>query len=106
VSAERTDLRNAVLRTWANHFPVTPGENVIAFQCGVILLELRFFNDALFMFKETERIFARSAATSYNMGLCAQGLGHASEALAFMVEACEQDPNFEPARLARAKLVL
>jgi tetratricopeptide (TPR) repeat protein len=104
VSGERNDLRNAVLSTWANHYPVHPSENVIAFDCGVILLELRFFSDALSMFKASQRIFGPSAATSYNLGLCYVGMGRSSEALALMVEACELDPAFEPAKLTRQKL--
>jgi tetratricopeptide (TPR) repeat protein len=104
ITRERLDLRDAVLRTWANHYPVQPGENALAFQCGVILLELRFFAEAQPMFKVSEREFGRSAATSYNLGLCSQGLGRTAEALAFMAEACELDPAFEPARLARGKL--
>jgi Putative S-adenosyl-L-methionine-dependent methyltransferase len=104
VGAERTDLRNAVLSTWANHYPVSAAENVLAFNCGVILLELRFFAEALPMFKASEQVLGRSAATSYNLGLCAQGLGKPAETLAFMTEACNLDPSFEPARSARAKL--
>jgi tetratricopeptide (TPR) repeat protein len=104
VVAERTDLREAVLKTWANHYPVSQDENVLAFHCGVILLELRFFADAMAMFQTSQKIFGPSAATSYNLGLCAQGLGRSSEALACMAQACELDPKFEPARIARAKL--
>jgi hypothetical protein len=104
VSRERNDLRRAVLNTWANHYPINLGENILAFYCGVILLELRFFDDALSMFKASQEIFGRSAATSYNLGLCSIGLGRSAEALAFMVEACVLDPGFEPARLARLRL--
>lgn len=104
VAGERTDLRDAVLNTWANHYPVTPAENVLAFNCGVILLELRFFEDALAMFTTSEQFFGRSAATSYNLGLCAMGLGRTDQALAFLIDACTQDPAFEPARNLRLKL--
>ena len=104
VKRERYDLRDAVLRTWANHYPVQPGENALAFQCGVILLELRFFEEAQSMFRASERELGRSAATSYNLALCSQGLGHDSESLAFLVEACKLDPAFEPARMMRGKL--
>lgn len=104
VVRERDDLRHAVLRTWANRFPVHPEENALAFDCAVILLELRFFADALPLFQASEQMLGRSPATSYNLGLCALGLGRSSEALAFMTEACELDPAFEPARLSRLKL--
>lgn len=104
VVAERHDLRQAVLNTWANHYPVTPAENVLAFNCGVVLLELRFFAEALLMFQASERLLGRSAATSYNLGLCTLGLGRSNEALAHMVDACNLDPNFEPARNSRARL--
>lgn len=101
---ERSDLRQAVLRTWANRFPVHPDENVLAFDCGVILLELRCFADALPLFQASEQMLGRSAPTSYNLGLCALGLGRSADALAFMRAACELDPTFEPARAALLKL--
>jgi tetratricopeptide (TPR) repeat protein len=102
--AERLDLRDAILRTSANHFPVSEAENVLAFNSGVVLLELRFFAEAQQMFQVSEQLCGRSAATSYNLGLCALGLGRNKEALTFIVDACAQDPAFEPARSARAKL--
>ncbi|HXZ29369.1 MAG TPA: SAM-dependent methyltransferase [Terriglobales bacterium] len=101
---ERSDLRQAVLRTWANRFPVHPDENVLAFDCGVILLELRYFADALPLFQASEQMLGRSAATSYNLGLCALGLGRSDDALAFLRAACELDPDFEPARSSLRKL--
>jgi SAM-dependent MidA family methyltransferase len=102
--AERNDLRDAVLLTWANHFPISPSDNVLAFYCGVILLELRFFEEGLSLFKQSQDLLGRSATTSYNLGLCSLGLGRTSEAFAFMSEACDLDPAFEPARLMRGKL--
>jgi tetratricopeptide (TPR) repeat protein len=104
VSAERNDLRNGVLRTWANHFPVSPSDNILAFYCGVLLLELRFFDEAISMFNHSQRLLGPSASNSYNLGLCSLGLGRASEALALMVEASDLDPAFESARLMRRKL--
>lgn len=104
VSAERNDLRNAVLSTWANRYPLSPAENALAFNCGVILLELRFFAEALQLFQASEQALGRSAATSFNLGLCVLGLDRKPEALAFMIEACDLDPAFEPAKAARAKL--
>jgi tetratricopeptide (TPR) repeat protein len=104
VAGERHDLRQAVLNTWANHYPVSPAENLLAFNCGVILLELRFFAEALPLFKASEQALGRTATTSYNLGLCALGLGRSPEALAYMAEACDLDPSFEPARNSRARL--
>lgn len=104
VVLERYDLRDAVLKTWANHYPVSQNENALAFDCGVILLELRFFEEALSMFKNSQQALGASAPTSYNLGLCALGLGRASDALAFMVDACKLDPAFEPAQLSRQRL--
>jgi hypothetical protein len=102
--AQRDDLRNAVLLTWANHFPLTQNDNVLAFYSGVLLLELRFFEEAASMFKTSNDSFGSSAATSYNLGLCSSALGRPSEALAFMIEACHLDPAFEPAQRSLRKL--
>ena len=104
VGAERIDLRDAVFNVMANRFPVSRSDNELAFYCGVILLELRFFAEAMEMFTISEQMLGCSAATSYNLGLCAAGLGRSEEALAFMVKACDQDPKFAPAQSARARL--
>ncbi|HTM43171.1 MAG TPA: SAM-dependent methyltransferase [Terriglobales bacterium] len=104
VAGERYDLRQTVMDTWANHYPVSPAENLLAFNCGVILLELRFFAEALPLFKASEQVLGRTASTSYNLGLCALGLGRSSDALAYMAEACDLDPGFELARSSRARL--
>ena len=102
--AERTDLRDAVLSTWENHYPLNKDENVLAFYCGVILLELRFFQEAYSMFRKSQQLFGPSATTSYNLGLCCLGLGRSREALELMREACSLDPSFEPAKQSRLKL--
>ncbi|HEY7402097.1 MAG TPA: SAM-dependent methyltransferase [Candidatus Angelobacter sp.] len=104
VVAERLDLRDAVLRVMANRFPVSRSDNELAFNCGVILLELRFYAEALEMFAISVQTLGRSAATSYNLGLCEAGLSRPGEALAHMVDACNQDAAFAPAQRARARL--
>ena len=101
---ERADLRDAVLNTWENHYPLSKDENVLAFYCGVILLELRFFSEAYSMFRKSQQLFGPSATTSYNLGLCCLGLGRSRDALGLMREACSLDPNFEPAKQSRWKL--
>jgi hypothetical protein len=104
VVGERHDLKRAIEKVWANHYPITPDENALAFNCGVLLLELNFFAEALEMFKASEQVFGRSAATSYYLGLCCMGVGNPLEALAYMQEACQKDPSFGPAQAALEKL--
>ena len=102
--AERSDLRDAVLSTWENHYPLNKDENVLAFYCGVILLELHFFSEAYSMFRKSQQLYSPSATTSYNLGLCCLGLGRSRDALELMREACSLDPSFEPAKQSRWKL--
>ena len=104
VLAERYDLRKAIARIWANHFPLAQQDNELAFYCAMVLLELRFFKEALSMFQMSQQIFRPSAATSYNLALCHQALGQQAEALTCLTEAVKLDPQFEPARQLRAKL--
>lgn len=105
VTAEREDLRGAIAATWENQFSLTATDDVLAFYCGVLLLELRFLKEALAMFRKSKIALGPSAATSYNLGLCAIGLSQPAEALLLMLEACQLDPTFEPAQLARRKLL-
>jgi tetratricopeptide (TPR) repeat protein len=102
--AARNDLHEAVMRVWENRFPVTAADNALPFDCGVILLELCFYADALPILQESEALLGRSASTSYNLGLCAAGLGRAGEARRYMEEALAQDAAFEAARSALKKL--
>ena len=104
VSKERQELRFAVLHIWENHYPLNAAENQLAFQCGAVLLGLQFFEEAIEMFKKSEQMAGPSAATSYNLGLCAIGLGRNSEALVLTTKACELDHDFAPARLMLEKL--
>ena len=104
VVSERHDLREAVLRTWRNHYPLRRTDNVLAFQCGVILLELRFFEEAISMFRASDKLLGPSAPNSYNLGLAAKALGRHKEALDAMKEACRLDPNFQPAQDSLCKL--
>jgi hypothetical protein len=101
---QRDDLRDAILRTWANHFPLIQGDNVFAFQCGVLLLELHFYQEAASMFEKSQDLLGGSSATSYNLGLCYSALRRKSEAVACMLEACRLDPAFEPAQRSLRKL--
>jgi hypothetical protein len=103
-AAERNDLRDAVLNVWENRYPVEPGDNMLAFDCGVVLLELRFYIEAAAMFEASEQMLGRTAATSYNLGLCALGVEDRVSALAHMKQACQLDPVFEPARASRERL--
>ncbi|HMI51170.1 MAG TPA: SAM-dependent methyltransferase [Candidatus Saccharimonadales bacterium] len=102
--AEREDLQEAIARTWENQFPVTSTDHALAFYCGVLLLELRFFREAYAMFRRSQIALGPSAATSYNLGLCSIGLDRSAEAHGFMADACELDCTFEPAQRARQKL--
>jgi Putative S-adenosyl-L-methionine-dependent methyltransferase len=104
VVAERNDLREAVLRVWENRYPVSPTDNLLAFNCGVVLLELRFHAAAAEMFKLSEQLMGKTATTSYNRGLCALGLEDRAQALTHMREACRLDPAFEAARSSRERL--
>ncbi len=61
------------------------------------------FEEALSLLEQSQEVLGRSAATSYNLGLCLQGVGRPSEALALVIESCQLDPSFEPARLMRHK---
>lgn len=101
---ERDDVRRAVMSVWANHYPLNLPDHLLPFYCGVMLMELRFFEEALSFFVASQQTLGPSAATSYNRGLCLAELGRSPEAFAAMVEACELDPQFEPAQSARAKL--
>jgi len=104
VVGERSDLRDAVLRVWANRYPVDLGDNLLAFDCGVVLLELRYHSEAAQMFKASEQLLGKTAATSYNLGLCALALDHRPEAIEHMTQACRLDPSFQAARTSRERL--
>ena len=95
--AQRHDLQDAVRKVWNNNYPVTEAEKSLAFNCGAILLQLGFCDEARAMFERSQEILGPSAATSYNLYLCALAAGSSGEALRFAREATRLDPGFQPA---------
>ena len=94
----RNDLRDAVMRVWQNHFPVTAEEKQVPFACGVVLLGLGFAAEAVPLFQASNQSFGPTAATSYNLALCFQALSDPAAALAHAREARRLDPQYQPAR--------
>lgn len=96
----RHDLRDAVTRVWSNYFPIAESDKTLAFNCGVILLQLGYFDEARAMFEQSQQILGPSAANSYNLYLCALGAGRTEEAVELAREVTEFDRNFQFARIA------
>lgn len=103
-SREQEDVRAAILKVWANYFPVSSVDSSLAFYCALVLMEFRFYDEALAFFEISLRELGPSASTSYNMGRCHEGAGRPAQALERMKEACGIDPAFEPAKLAIDRL--
>ena len=104
VTGERNDLRNAVLSTWANRLSRSaPRKTCLRSTAAWSCWNSGSLPKRRPCSRHLSRLLGRSAATSYNLGLCALGMDRPAEALAYMIEACELDPNFEPAKASRAK---
>jgi tetratricopeptide (TPR) repeat protein len=97
-SGPRHDLRDAVMKVWNNYFPITESDKALAFNCGVILLQLGYFDEARGMFEQSQQILGPSAPNSYNLYLCALGRGRTKEAVELLRKVADLDPNF--ARIA------
>jgi hypothetical protein len=94
----RDELRLVILETWNRTLPLGPPEEDLAFRCGTLLLNLRFYPDAIALLEASTRQYGTAPATAYNLGLCHAATDRDELALAAFREACELDPAFEESR--------
>jgi tetratricopeptide (TPR) repeat protein len=101
--ALRQDLRQAIHQVWDTYFPM--GEVMdVAFYMGAMLHGMAFFEEALYFFEESLRLYGRDARTLYNMALCHYGRKSWETALDYIGQTLALDPDFEQAMKLQAKI--
>jgi tetratricopeptide (TPR) repeat protein len=101
--ALRQDLRQAIHNVWDTYFPM--GEVMdVAFYMGAMLHGMAFFEEALYFFEESQRLYGRDARALYNMALCHYGLKSWEVALDYCRQTLALDPEFEQAAKLQIKI--
>ena len=94
--AERQDLSEAIQQVWNTYFPI--GEELdLAFFMGMLLYGMAYYPEALEYFEHSLQLYGPDTSTVYNMGMCQYNLRNLEAALAYVSQALELDPDFEPA---------
>jgi hypothetical protein len=101
--AQRQELYEAVRRVWDAYLPIGEEED-LAFQIGTLLLEIESYAGALEFLQQSVNLYGAETGTVYNMAVCYHGLGQTGEALEYVNQALELDPEFDAARALRIKL--
>jgi tetratricopeptide (TPR) repeat protein len=101
--AQRREIRTAALNVWAAYFPL-PQEDDLAFQLGVLLLELGFYPDALEFLERSEQLYGMEAGTAYNIGVCHYQMLDKTCALESVDRALALNPGFDAARALRIRI--
>jgi tetratricopeptide (TPR) repeat protein len=99
----RSELRDAVHRVWELYYPI--GEQAdLPFYIGVLLLEVKFYADALRFFHESERLYGPASSTAYNIGACYVHLQQFDSALKAVDRSLELEPAFDAAKTTRIRI--
>ena len=104
---QRSLWRRLVLDSWRQH-SIESKDSDEAFDCGLVLYDLNFFEDALSLFEASLRHDPGHSVTYFNIGLCQQELRNYSEAVRVLEIALELAPEAEEVErelaLARRRL--
>jgi len=100
---QRRELSAAIDRVWDAYLPIGE-EDDLAFEMGTLLLEMDLPAEALEFFHRSVALYSQAPGTAYNMSICCYRLGQMDQALGFLNEALELDPEFAEAKTLRMEL--
>lgn len=102
--SQKQELCEAIRQVWDSYLPIGE-ENDLAFDLGTLLLELEFHQEALEFLQYSVDLYGIAPGTAYNMGVCYYSLGQMGQALEYVDQALELDPEFDEAKTMRMRLV-
>lgn len=100
---EKQALSEAVRQVWDAYLPIGEEED-LAFQLGTLLLEMKFYTEALEFLQHSVSLYSIEPGTAYNLGVCHYSLGQMEKALECINQALELDPEFDAAKAMRIRL--
>src|SRR5205085_4174211 len=101
---QKQELHEAIVKVWDSYLPIGE-ENDLAFQLGTLLLEIDCYAEALELLQHSVDLYGSAPGTAYNMGVCYYSLGKMDQALEYVNQALELDPEFDAAKGLHAALV-
>ena len=98
----RADLAHALREVWRRTFHYDPDDD-LAFYLGRVFSAMGLHEDGYRMYQESLERAGPHRATAFNLAVSAEALGRRDEAMAWIDEALELDPDYELAHAWRAE---
>lgn len=99
----RRELRQAIHQVWDTYYPLGEGAD-LALELGVLLIELRAYEDALPYLHHSARHNGRRPKTCYHIALCHYRMGRLQRALECAEETLALDPSSGSAMALRTAI--
>lgn len=100
---QRVEIRLAVEHIWDTYCPIGE-ERDLPFHLGMLLYEVRLYNEAMTHFGHSLEIYGPNPSTYHNQGMCYYRLGRFADAMERYETALALDPAFSPAKAMKIKL--
>lgn len=96
-TSEKRELFLALTRCWANYFNIGETRDV-PFEIARVFFRMEYYEQSLYFYQESLRLFGAHKMTYHNMGLCYYYLRHLAKAKEAFERALELDPDYGVAR--------
>lgn len=100
---QKQQLHDAILKVWDTYLPIGEDSD-LAFDLGTLLLEMGFHAEALEFLQRSVDLYGVAPGNTYNIAVCYYSLGQMDQALVYVNQALDLDPEFAAARTLRAEV--
>ncbi len=100
---QKQQLHEAILKVWDSYLPIGEDSD-LAFELGTLLLEMEFHAEALEFLQRSVDLYEIAPGTAYNVAVCYYNLGQMDQALNYVNQALDLDPEFAEGKTLRAEV--
>lgn len=100
---QKRQFHEAIVKVWDSYLPIGE-ESDLAFELGTLLLEMDFYEEALEFLQRSVDLHGIAPGTAYNLAVCYYSLSQMDQALDYVIQALDRDPEFAEARNLRGEL--
>ncbi|MBC3919071.1 tetratricopeptide repeat protein [Undibacterium sp. CY18W] len=92
----KREVADMAAQVWHNYYPLGEVRD-LAFALGSLLYEIEYYPEAITYLEQSLSLYGKASPTLYNLGMCHYNLGQLSQALQYVNDALQLDPDYEPA---------